>query len=241
MELLRKALDREGIAYTENTMEKFRAYRSLVLNWNEKVNLTAIKDPDMFEVKHFVDSVCGAGFYAPTGFNRIIDVGTGAGFPGMPLAILFPEKQFTLLDSLNKRIRILREIADALDLRNITALHGRAEDLAVTKDHRETYDICISRAVARMAVLSELCLPFVRTEGYFAAYKGIAAGSKAELYEAERAIKLLGGKLQNTAEFEIHTPNDTEIIKHRILYFKKIHMTPAQYPRKAGMPEKKPL
>lgn len=241
MEQLRKALDKEGIAYTQQMIETFTDYRRLTLEWNEKVNLTAIKDPDEFEVKHFVDSVSGAAFYRDSGFHKLLDVGTGAGFPGVPLAILFPDKQFTLLDSLAKRVKIIEQMTAQLGLANVRAIHGRAEDLARMAAHRQAYDVCLSRAVAKLAVLCELCLPFVRTGGYFCAYKSAGPSAEAELDESERAVHTLGAKVHSAARFVFPASKEAEEIRHQIIFFEKVRDTPANYPRKAGMPEKKPL
>ncbi len=239
MKLLREALEREKINFTDNTIQTFYEYRDLVLAWNEKVNLTAIKDKDEFEVRHFVDSVVGAGFYNKEDIRTIIDVGTGAGFPGMPLAIIFPDKQFVLLDSLAKRINIINEMAKTLGITNVIAIHGRAEEIARDKKHREKYDICISRAVAKLSILAEYCVPFVKKGGYFAPYKSTTI--EDELTEAKKAFSMLGVKLESRSEHEIGTYSSDEIIKHQILYLKKTMSTPSIYPRKAGTPEKKPL
>lgn len=238
MNLLQEALERLKIKYDDDKLEQFHRYRTLVLEWNEKVNMTAIKDPQEFVSKHYIDSIMICPSKPFQQAKKMIDVGTGAGFPGVPLAILFPEKQFTLMDSLNKRILILREITGEIGLKNVTLVHGRAEDLAHQPDYREQYDLCASRAVARLSVLSEYCLPFVRIGGYFAAYK--SRDIEEEIADSKNAIQILGGQL-------IHTDSDfngLEIVggdNHQILYIKKQQKTLSKYPRKAGTPDKTPL
>ena len=233
--LLKRALDALSIQYDERTIETFNSYRSFILEWNEKVNLTAIKDPEEFEVKHFMDSIsiCEEDPFIKA--DSIIDVGTGAGFPGIPLAILFPGKNFVLIDSLNKKIRILEEAADKLGLHNVRFCHGRAEDLGHQKEHREVYDLCVSRAVAELSILSEYCLPFVKPGGYFAPYK--TGQTKDEVNQAEQAMRALGGTFERTAAF--HLPGWSP--DHTIFWIKKEKKTPSKYPRKAGTPSKNPL
>ena len=177
MKQLTDALESMGLKYDDDMIRKFRRYMELILEWNGKVNLTSITEPEDFIKKHFIDSAAIGGFSQMKDAKTVIDVGTGAGFPGVPLAILFPEKKFLLMDSLNKRIRIIEEIAQEIGLRNAAFCHGRAEELAQKREYREQYDLCVSRAVANLAVLSEYCLPFVRVGGWFAAYKtGTAEG-----------------------------------------------------------------
>ena len=232
---LKMALKKFNIPDSQETLEKFRVYMERVLEWNEKVNLTAITDKNDFIRKHFIDSLCCLADGRFISSASVVDVGTGAGFPGLPLAIVCPEKKFLLIDSLNKRIRILNEIIGELGLENVTAIHGRAEELARRDEYREAFDICVSRAVSRMSVLSEYCLPFIRIGGYLAAYKGPDAG--AEMEEAAGAVRRLGGKADG-----IFTTEMTEFdINHNIVFIKKVKSTPKAYPRKAGTPEKNPL
>ena len=235
MKLLTDALDLIGIEYTGEKIEKFIQYRDFILEWNEKVNLTTITDPDEFVKKHFVDSIVCAGYPEFQSAEEIIDVGTGAGFPGVPLAILNPDKKFLLLDSLNKRVRIIEEITCSIGIHNITFCHGRAEDIAQNEEHREKYDFCVSRAVANLAVLSEYCLPFVKVDGWFAAYKGSAPES--EIAESENAIRILGGKKNDIRTFQMEGFD----LDHTIVLIRKLKKTMAKYPRKSGMPAKQPL
>ncbi len=232
---LMKAFDDLNISYNEEMLQKFERYMEQILWWNEKVNLTAIKDEQEFVIKHFVDSIMCAELISRENINTIIDVGTGAGFPGIPLAIIFPQKQFTLMDSTNKKINIIRDISKEMGLENVSFVHGRAEELGSDPQYREKFDVCVSRAVAGMAVLCEYCLPFVKTGGYFAAYKG--KDIDQELADAEKAILILGGVVELIQPF---ASNGLEI-GHKIIYIKKIIKTPEKYPRKAGKPLKEPI
>lgn len=238
MERLKAVLHAMGIACDETAEKQFITYMQGVLAWNEKVNMTAITDPNEFVTKHFIDSILCAEMKEVQSANSIIDIGTGGGFPGVPLAILYPEKKFTLVDSLKKRLKIIEELCAEADIHNVTVIHGRAEDLAKQKEHREQYDLCVSRAVANLTTLAEYCLPFVKKSGFFLAYKGSDAA--AELAEAEHAISLLGGRLEKTYE-----PRQEILpyfsLRHKILFIKKIKDTPSKYPRKAGVPSKEPL
>ena len=234
MKQLIEALEDMGLTYGEDTLQKFQRYMELILEWNEKVNLTSITEPDEFVKKHYVDSIAICGFSQMKEAQNIIDVGTGAGFPGIPLAILYPDKKFLLMDSLNKKIKIIDEIAQEIGLRNVTCCHGRAEELAQNKKYREQFDLCVSRAVANLTVLSEYCLPFVRAGGWFAAYKTEAA---AELKESLHAIELLGGHLEENLSINIKGYD----LDHRIIFIKKVKKTLSKYPRKAGTPAKEPL
>ncbi|MBR3375528.1 MAG: 16S rRNA (guanine(527)-N(7))-methyltransferase RsmG [Firmicutes bacterium] len=220
---------------TEEQNSILEKYMEGILVWNEKVNLTNITDPAEFRIKHNADSLMCVDFPEFLDAETVIDVGTGGGFPGIPLAVYAPEKQFTLLDSLNKRLKIIDELAGELGIKNITLVHGRAEDAARAKEHREKYDLCVSRAVSNLATLSEYCLPFIKVGGYLLAYKGPGAGE--EVKEAAKALKTLGGSLVDIRE----TSMEEYGLDHRILVIKKVRNTPKAYPRKAGTPLKEPL
>ena len=232
---LKKALGALGAESSEQVLKKFRTYMDGVLRWNQKVNLTTITDPEDFVVKHFIDSIICADYPEYEDAKKIIDVGTGAGFPGIPLAIISPEKEFTLIDSLNKRLKIIDELCQDTEIKNVVTLHTRAEELAGNKDHRQQYDLCVSRAVANMSVLAEYCLPFIKTGGFLLAYKGPEA--ETEVKSAEHALWLLGGRAEEVREGKL-----TEFgINHKVVVIKKIKDTPSKYPRKPGTPAKEPL
>ena len=228
---LTKLMDKLNIEEADAKADVLIRYMEKVLQWNEKVNLTAITDREEFVHKHLVDSLLCAETLEFTEASSICDVGTGGGFPGVPLAVCYPEKEFVLMDSLAKRIKIVQQICDELSIKNVRAVHGRAEDLARTEDYREAFDLCVSRAVANMRVLSEYCIPFVRVGGSFIAYKG--ADCESEIDDSKEAIRRLGG-------------GETEIRKlphlgHSLVIIKKVSPTPKTYPRKAGTPARKPL
>ncbi len=214
---------------------KFKLYKDLLQEWNEKIDITTIIDDEDVDKKHFLDSLT----LVETGlFNqdeKIIDIGTGGGFPGLPLKIYNPKLEVTLMDSLNKRITFLNQVIASLDLEDIEAIHGRAEELSRTDEYREAYDICVSRAVARLNTLAEYCLPFVKKGGYFVSMKG--PDYEEELKEAKNAILLLGGSIRDHKRVRIpHTD-----IYHSIIIIEKIKNTPKKYPRGGGKPRKKPL
>ena len=232
---LKKTLEAMNIENSQELIEKFLIYMEGVLEWNEKVNLTTITDLDEFVIKHFIDSIICANYPEYINAAKIIDVGTGAGFPGIPLSIISPEKEFILMDSLNKRLKIIDELCQRADIKNVVTLHARAEELAKNKAHRERYDLCVSRAVANMAVLAEYCLPFIKVGGFLMAYKGPEAEN--EVREAEHALSLLGGRAE-----EIRNGNLKEFgIDHKVVVIKKVSNTPSKYPRKPGTPTKEPL
>jgi len=214
---------------------KLLAYREATLEWNNKVNLTAITNPDDFIHKHYVDSLLCADANEVAQARSVLDVGTGGGFPGIPLAIFFPEKKFVLLDSLQKRLKIVREMADNIGLKNIEVVHGRAEDLARMPKYREQFDLCVSRAVANLSTLSELCLPFVKVGGAFISYKG--PNCNGEVSDALKAIQVLGGNLDHV---DMPRPEFFET-DHTMIYIHKDRKTPFIYPRKAGTPAKDPI
>lgn len=233
MKALTEAFEQLQIPWEKDTADKFVGYMDGILEWNEKINLTAIKDRDEFVVKHLVDSILCAGFPEYKNSESIIDVGTGAGFPGIPLAIISPDKDFVLADSLNKRLKVINDLTDRLGIYNIETVHGRAEELARNKNFRENFDLCVSRAVANMAVLAEYCLPFIRMGGHLLAYKGPDVNE--ELKSAEKAIKTLGGKV-----LRIET-TPLQGYEHNIVVIEKMKKTPAKYPRRAGTPVKEPI
>lgn len=232
---LTKALSELGLSAEEEQVCKFEEYMTGILEWNEKVNLTRITERDEFIIKHFLDSLVCVRYDEYRAAKRIIDIGTGAGFPGVPLAIASPEKEFVLMDSLNKRLRIIDELCTDAKIANVTTVHARAEELARNKHHREKYDLCVSRAVANMAVLAEYCLPFIRVGGSLMAYKGPEAYDEAE--KAGNALKLLGGEISEIRDANLEKYD----ISHKIIVIKKIKSTVSKYPRKAGIPAKEPL
>ena len=221
------------IELSEEQIEKFFEYMKILLEWNEKINLTAITEQEDIILKHFIDSITVLDFIKNE--NRIIDVGTGAGFPGLPIAIMREDAQVTLLDSLNKRIIFLNETIKQINLKNVNTMHGRAEDIGQNKETREKYDIAISRAVANLTTLVEYLLPFVNVGGKCICMKG--PNIEEELKNAEFAIKELGGKVENVKK--IMLPNSD--IARNIVVIKKIKETSNKYPRKAGLPAKQPL
>ncbi len=224
-----------GFDLTKSQLEAFSVYNDLLLAWNEKVNLTAITDPQEVAVKHVVDSLsCYDSDYFPAAAT-IVDVGTGAGFPGLPLKIYRPEIRLTLLDSLNKRLNFLREVVERLGLGGVDIVHARAEEAGRLKDRRDHYQVATSRAVARLNVLAELCLPFVALGGFFIALKG--AQYRDELDEAARAIATLGGQVAEVRPVRLPGVDDSRAV----IYIRKVSPTPPAYPRRPGTPEKKPL
>lgn len=235
MKELKEIFNKLGIDFTDNKEKIYRGYMKDILRLNEHINLTAITEENDFISAHYVDSLACAFAYEFQEANKIIDVGTGGGFPGIPLAIAFPDKKFVLIDSLNKRIKIINELCEKYDINNVSAVHGRAEELGRNKILREAFDLCVSRAVANMAVLAELCIPFVSIGGSFIAYKG--PGSDGEIADAAKAIKILGGSLRRI-DTEEAGPKETS---HRLVVISKEKSTPAKYPRKPGTPKKTPI
>ncbi|MDW5300433.1 MAG: 16S rRNA (guanine(527)-N(7))-methyltransferase RsmG [Sedimentibacter sp.] len=223
------------LPYSSETENKFIKYRDLLKDWNQKINITSIEDDEEIYVKHFLDSVL---LLNEENFNEkksIIDVGTGGGFPGFPLKIVNDNYIVTLLDSLRKRIDFLSEVAEVLELKNVELIHGRAEDFGQNIKYREKFDICVSRAVAPLNVLSEYCLPFVKVGGYFAAYK--SENISQEIKDSESAINKLGGNVKEIKE--ICLPG-TDIVR-KIVIIEKFEQMNNKYPRKAGKPSKDPL
>ncbi len=223
------------LPYSEDIENKFVLYRDLLKEWNQKINITSIEDDEEIYLKHFIDSVLLLNKDNINENKKIIDVGTGGGFPGLPLKIINDNFEVTLLDSLRKRIDFLKEVSNVLNLKNVKLIHGRAEDFGQNKEYRENYDICVSRAVAPLNVLSEYCIPFVKVGGYFAAYK--SDNISQEITNSDKAIRELGGKIKEIREISIP---GADIIR-KIVIIEKIETTKAKYPRKAGKPSKDPL
>jgi len=231
---LKEIFSNQEIPLDDNQLAQFQAYFDLLVEWNSKMNLTAITEPREVVVKHFFDSLTPSFFYQLAG-QRMIDIGAGAGFPSIPIKICFPQIQLTLLDSLNKRVKFLAAVVEELGLNDVQCLHGRAEELAVRVDHREKYDLAISRAVARLNVLAELSLPFVKLGGKMIALKGTKA--EEEVAEAEPAFRILGGG--SAKSFQLLLPDNFG--ERTIILIDKQKSTPKKYPRKAGLPSKEPL
>ena len=223
------------ITLSEKQLMQFITYYEMLAEWNQVMNLTAITDYEEVLKKHFIDSLSLVKVLDLTHDINVIDIGTGAGFPGIPLKIAFPNLKVALLDSLNKRVKFLNAVIEKLELQEIEAFHGRAEDFARPYMMREKYDLCVSRAVANLTTLSEYCLPFVKIGGFFISYK--SEKIEQEKQEAGRAIKLLGGKIEK--EVELYLP-DSDIYRN-LFVIKKETACPKKYPRKAGLPAKEPL
>ena len=226
-------LDELNIKLTEKEFEQFELYKKELLDWNEKINLTTITDDSEVWLKHFVDS-CTINRYISSN-SSVIDVGTGAGFPGIPLRIVREDIKLTLLDSLNKRISFLKEISNKLEFKDIKCTHGRAEDIANIDTYREQFDVATARAVANLSTLSEYCLPFVKNNGIFICMK--AGNVDAEINDANKSIKTLGGQIEKIDTFLLPSSD----IDRTIIIIRKVNKTPKQYPRKAGTPSKNPL
>lgn len=229
----KQKLNEFDIKINDEQIKSFEKYMNLLLEWNEKINLTAITQPEEIKLKHFVDSLTVLKYINDD--DKVIDIGTGAGFPGIPLKIMNENTKITLLDSLNKRINFLNIVIETLNLRNIQAIHGRAEEIARNKLYREKYDVAVSRAVANLSTLTEYMLPFVKIGGKCICMKG--ANVNEELERAQNAIKELGGEIERVDNFYL-SDNDNE---RNIIVIKKIKETNPKYPRKAGTPSKEPL
>lgn len=234
IEWLSEKLKEHNIELSNTQKEQFQTYYQLLVEWNEKMNLTSITDEHEVYLKHFYDSITPSFYYDFKGSLSICDVGAGAGFPSIPLKIIFPELKVTIVDSLNKRIQFLNHLADDLGLQDVSFVHDRAETFG-KGDYRESYDIITARAVARLTVLSELCLPLVRKGGQFIALK--SSKGEEELDEAQFAINVLGGNVKETFNFEL----PEEAGERQMIVIDKRRQTSKKYPRKPGTPNKSPL
>ena len=230
-----KGTNQMNIELSHNQKDSFILYKELLKEWNQKINITSITEDVEIDIKHFLDSLTPIETNLINGKKSLIDIGTGGGFPGVPLKIYNEELEVTLLDSLNKRIIFLNEVIKELGLKNINAIHGRAEELGRKGEYREQYDICISRAVASLDTLLEYCMPFVKKGGHFISMKGPEVDE--ELKDSQRAINLLGGKLIDTKIFTLPESD----IRHSLIIIEKIRETPTKYPRAGGKPKSKPL
>ena len=249
---LKEYADNNGLFLTEKEMNQFQRFSNLLIDTNKSMNLTAIDQPEAIETKYFIDSISAApiinrlwsesiigdakGIITQDAGFRLVDVGTGAGFPGIPLKIIFPKAEFLLLDSLEKRVGFVKNVIVELQLENIKAEAGRVEDIAkVGSVSRETFDFCVTRAVANMAVLAEYCLPLVRVAGYCILYK--SGNFEQELKEAEKAIQTLGGKVVDVIESNLYGTDASR----SLIIIRKIKAAPDKYPRRPGKPSKSPI
>lgn len=232
---LRDSLDKLKIQYSDEQIEQFRSYYELLTEWNKKINLTAITGYEDVVRKHFIDSILICSLLDLNKDIKIIDVGTGAGFPGIPIKILNPDCRIVLLDSLNKRVRFLETVVDELGLDNVECIHGRAEDVSREKKHRASFDLSVSRAVANLSTLCEYCIPFLKKGGMFVSYKSDKADD--EINRSENAVRTLGSEI--TSVKEIALP-ETDIVR-KFVMITNIKQVSNIYPRKAGIPAKDPL
>lgn len=228
-------LEQKGITLSNEQLEQFERYFEILVEWNEKMNLTSITEKEEVYLKHFFDSISAAFYFDFTQPLSICDVGAGAGFPSIPLKICFPHLHVSIVDSLKKRITFLDHLATELKLTNVAFYHDRAELFGKNKQFRESYDLVTARAVARLSVLSELCLPLVKVGGHFLALKASSAGE--ELEQAKKAIKVLGGRVEEIANFTL----PVEESERNIIVIRKEQSTPKKYPRKPGTPNKMPI
>ena len=223
-----------GITLSDEQKKQFDQYFHLLVEWNEKMNLTAITDEEGVYLKHFYDSLA-LGFHQELTDQTLCDVGAGAGFPSIPLKIVFPDLKVTIVDSLNKRITFLNTLVETLGLKDVQCFHDRAETFGQNKDFRASFDVVTARAVAKLSVLSEFCMPLVKKQGYFLALK--AAHTEVELEEAKKAIAILGGKVEGDVSFDLPYEGGNR----HVVTILKTKETPNKYPRKPGIPLKKPL
>lgn len=235
MSEIKEVFDKMHIELPDGALELLNRYYEMLVDTNKVMNLTTITEYSEVVIKHFADSAAIGCITDMNGNIDVIDVGTGAGFPGIVLKIVYPQLSVVLLDSLNKRVNFLKNVITELGLTDISAIHGRAEDIARNKDYREKFDLCVSRAVANMSSLSEYCLPFVKVGGRFIPYK--ADGCDEEVKTASKAVNILGGKIRKIESYVIP---DTDICR-KFVIIDKLRNTSVKYPRKAGLPTKEPL
>lgn len=235
MSEIKEVFDKMHIELPDGALELLNRYYEMLIDTNKVMNLTTITEYSEVVIKHFADSAAIGCITDMNGNIDVIDVGTGAGFPGIVLKIVYPQLSVVLLDSLNKRVNFLKNVITELGLTDISAIHGRAENIARNKDYREKFDLCVSRAVANMSSLSEYCLPFVKVGGRFISYK--ADGCDEEVKTASKAVNILGGKIRKIESYVIP---DTDICR-KFVVIDKLRNTSAKYPRKAGLPTKEPL
>ncbi|RUT47084.1 16S rRNA (guanine(527)-N(7))-methyltransferase RsmG [Paenibacillus anaericanus] len=231
----RNLLLEHQIELSAEQLNQFEIYFQELVEWNEKMNLTGITEREQVYIKHFYDSATLSFYLDMSEIATLADIGSGAGFPGIPLKICFPHLKLTIVDSINKRILFLQNVVDKLGLKDVKLIHGRAEDVARKEQERDAYDLVTARAVARMAVLNEFCLPFVKTGGIFAAMKG--SDPNEEIMESARSMSELKGKLVGKHHFNLPLENS----ERHIVIVKKTFATPKKYPRKAGTPMKSPI
>lgn len=233
--LLRDKAREIGIELTDLQIDQFNEFYRLMVEWNKVMNLTGITEYEEVVEKHFIDSLSLVKVIDIGQVDSVIDVGTGAGFPGIPLKIAFPHLNITLLDSLNKRIKFLNEVIESIGLENISTIHGRAEDFAKQENYREQFDLCVSRAVANLATLSEYCLPYVKVGGRFVSYKSGEIDEEVE--NSKTAVKVLGGKIKKIEKFQLLGTD----IGRSFVEIQKVKNTGKKFPRKAGLPAKEPI
>ncbi|MCT4584729.1 MAG: 16S rRNA (guanine(527)-N(7))-methyltransferase RsmG [Peptostreptococcaceae bacterium] len=233
--ILKEGLDKLNIKYDDDIIDKFKIYKDLLIEWNEKINLTAITEENEVYIKHFLDSISCLLSDKIEENAKVIDVGTGAGFPGLPIKMIRKDIKLTLLDSLNKRINFLKEVCDNIGIDDVEFIHSRAEDGGKNPDYRQQFDVVVSRAVANLTVLLEYTTPFLKVGGYMVCLKGPSLDE--ELKDAKKALEVLNMEFVEDKEFQIPFDDRTK----RLLILKKIGDTPKKYPRKAGKPTKQPL